>query len=677
MRRRWVLTSRASSIALRIIQWLAESVPFVQRAGECYDGDMEPTASTGPPPPHPLDSLSAQELRHAVDVLRADPRIPPSARFADVYHDEPSKAALAAYAAHGTAIDRGVRFRLVTGPELACTEALVSLTSEEVLAVREVQGVCPTMLVEDSWFTAEAVRADARWQEAMRRRGIEDFTRVEVSPWPAGRFGLALESGRRLGRAISYLREQPRDNEYARPIEGVIALVDLGRREVLDVIDHGAAPIPTGRGRYLSADTRPWRDDLKPIEITQPQGPSFVLEGNLLRWQRWSMRVSLEPHEGLVFHTVGFEDGGRTRSILHRASITEMVVPYGHPGPMHGWKNAFDASEWGLGKMANSLAKDCDCLGEIRYLDAAMVGERGHVFVIKNAVCVHEEDVGIGWKHVDLALGAGEVRRARRLVVSSIATAGNYDYGFFWYFYLDGTIEMEVKLTGVVTTIASPPGEVSVHATRITTELAAPHHQHLFCARLDVEIESRTNSIYEVDVEAEPAGPDNPWGNAFATRATALEHEQAAQRDIDPARSRVWKIVNPAVLNAAGDPVAYKLVPGPTPTLLADPDSSVGRRAGFATHNLWVTPYEPAERWAAGDYPNQHQGGDGLPRWTAADRSLVRSDLVLWHTFGVTHVVRPEDWPVMPVERTGFSLVPAGFFDANPALDVPPPGPAC
>jgi primary-amine oxidase len=633
---------------------------------------MDPTAGETAPQPHPLDPLSAQELRRAVEILRSDPRIDPGARFADVYLDEPGKDALRAQAEDGTGVDRRVCFRLVTGPALTCTEAVASLTTGEVLTVIEVAGVCPTMLVGESWRTADAVRADRRWQEAMRRRGIEDLAKVEVEPWPAGRFGLAEESGRRLGRAISYLREEPEDNQYARPIEGVVVLVDLGRHVVLEVVDHGGAPVPTGRGRYRGADTKPWRTDLLAIEITQPEGPSFTLQGNELRWQKWSMRVSLEPHEGLVFHTVGYEDGGRTRSILHRASITEMIVPYGDPGPMHGWKNAFDASEWGLGKMANSLAADCDCLGEIRYLDAAMVGERGDVYVIRNAVCIHEEDVGIGWKHSDLAVGTAEVRRSRRLVVSSIATAGNYDYGFFWYFYLDGTIEMEVKLTGIVTTIALRPGDVPGHATRITPELAAPHHQHLFCARLDLDLEGPANSVYEIDVEAEPAGPDNPWGNAFAARATQLGSEQAARRVVDPARSRVWKVINPEVRNGAGDPVGYTLVPGATPTLLADPDSSIGRRAGFATRNLWVTPYQATERWAAGDYPNQNPGGDGLPRWTEADRSLEDCDLVLWHTFGVTHIVRPEQWPVMPVERTGFSLVPSGFFDGNPALDVPP-----
>jgi primary-amine oxidase len=178
--------------------------------------------------------------------------------------------------------------------------------------------------------------------------------------------------------------------------------------------------------------------------------------------------------------------------------------------------------------------------------------------------------------------------------------------------------------------------------------------------------------VYEVEAEVVPPGPDNPWANAFRQTATALESEQRAQRDVNAATSRAWKVVNPGVTNRLGQPVGYKLTPTmSTPTMLAAPESSVGRRAGFARHNLWVTPYAPDERRAAGDYPNQHEGGDGLPRWTAADRSIADTDVVLWYTFGVTHFVRPEDWPVMPVEYTGFLLSPFGFFERNPALDIP------
>jgi len=170
-----------------------------------------------------------------------------------------------------------------------------------------------------------------------------------------------------------------------------------------------------------------------------------------------------------------------------------------------------------------------------------------------------------------------------------------------------------------------------------------------------------------------PAGPDNPWLNAFRAKATRLESELAARREVDAAASRTWRITNPSARNGLGLPVAYKLVPTmSTPTLLAHPDSSIGRRAGFAQHDLWVTPYESEERRGAGEYPNQHSGGDGLPRWTAQDRNIANTDVVVWYSFGVTHFVRPEDWPVMPVEYTGFTLMPFGFFDRNPALDVPP-----
>jgi primary-amine oxidase len=381
-----------------------------------------------------------------------------------------------------------------------------------------------------------------------------------------------------------------------------------------------------------------------------------------------------------VLHQVAYEDdaAGRTRPILHRASISEMVVPYGDPGPVHGWRNAFDAGEWGLGRLANSLELGCDCVGEVRYLDATLADEHGHPSTIANAICLHEEDYGLGWKHVDLFTGHTEVRRSRRMVISFVATVGNYEYGFFWYLYLDGTIQLEVKLTGIVSPMGVAPGDGSADlpfANLVAPGVAAPHHQHLFNARLDLDVDGPVNVVEEIEAEPVPPGADhgNPWANAFRQKVTPLTTELAARRDADPARSRSWRVVNPDVRNGLGQPVAYRLLPTiATPVMFADPDSPVGRRAGFARHNLWVTPYAPDERRAAGEHPNQHDGGDGLPRWTAQDRPIAGTDVVCWYTFGVTHFARPEDWPVMPVEYCGFVLSPAGFFDRNPALDVPP-----
>lgn len=637
---------------------------------------------------HPLSLLSPDEVTTARRVLTDAGELPEGATVVHIVLLEPDKAHLAAWAP-GEPVERRVKALIVPGPELTMVELVISVTEARIVERTVIEGMRPALLMGESFVAMLACRDHPDYLAALARRGITEPDLVQIDPWPAGVFGYAVEEGRRIARCISFLRETEDDNGYARPIEGLIVHVDLGRGEVLEVIDHAPPdtepiPLPPLHGRYTPEHHEPLRADLRPIAITQPEGPSFTVEDNLVRWQKWSLRLGWDPYEGLVLHQVTYDDTGaggtgRTRSVLHRASIAEMVVPYGDPGEGHGWKNAFDAGEWGLGRMTQSLTLGCDCLGEIHYVDVTMATEQGRPWVVPNAICMHEEDYGIGWKHVDLLTGHHEVRRSRRLVISHIATVGNYEYGFFWYLYLDGNIQLEVKLTGILSTQGVRAGDEHPFANPIAPGLVAPVHQHLFCARLDLDVDGTANRVEEVEAEVLPPGPDNPWGNAFRPKVTVLDRESAAQRETDARTSRTWRVVNPAVTNHVDRPVGYKLVPTmSTPTLLAHPESPIGRRAGFARHNLWVTPYRPDELRAAGEFPNQHDGGAGLPEWTAADRDLVDTDVVLWYTFGVTHLPRPEDWPVMPVEYTGFLLVPFGFFDRNPALDVPPSPPgAC
>lgn len=624
---------------------------------------------------HPLEMLTPAEVVRTRSILRGSGRLPEGALFASIVLHEPVKDVLAQWKP-GDPVERRTRAVIVPDERCGVVEAIVELGAGVIEAWNEIESVRPTLLMHEAAQAIGTIRANPEYLAALARRGItaDMIDQVQIDPWPAGVFGYDCEDGRRISRCISFLRESQSDNGYARPIEGLIVHFDNGRNEVLEVNDHGVTTMPPNRASYLAADQPRMRTDLKPISITQPEGPSFTVEGNLVRWQKWQFRVAFDPFEGLVLHQVAYnDDDGRLRSILHRASISEMVVPYGDPDPLHGWKNAFDAGEWGLGRMTQPLTLGCDCVGEIHYFDATLASESGKPWVIENAICMHEEDYGILWKHVDLWGGTSEVRRSRRLVVSFISTVGNYEYGFFWYFYLDGNIQLEVKLTGIVSPMAIEPGTQPKYANVIAEGVAAPHHQHMFNARLDFDVDGERNEIYEVDAERMPPGPDNPWLNAFRAKLTRLETEKTAQREVDAGASRTWRIVNPSARNGLGQPTAYKLVPTmSTPTLLAHPDSSVGKRAAFAQHNLWVTPYSPDERRAAGEYPNQHPGDDGLPRFTANDRSVVDTDLVVWYSFGVTHFVRPEDWPVMPVEYTGFTLMPFGFFDRNPALDVPP-----
>jgi primary-amine oxidase len=179
------------------------------------------------------------------------------------------------------------------------------------------------------------------------------------------------------------------------------------------------------------------------------------------------------------------------------------------------------------------------------------------------------------------------------------------------------------------------------------------------------------NAVEEAEAERVPMGEGNPYGNAFRQRRTRLSREWQAQRRADGSVVRSWHIVNPEKRNALGQNVGYALLPEGRATLLADEASSIHARATFATNHLWVTRYDPAQRYPAGDFVNQNPGGAGLPAWVRADRDIDGEDIVVWHTFGTTHFPRPEDWPVMPVDHTGFTLKPVGFFDRNPALDVP------
>jgi primary-amine oxidase len=553
----------------------------------------------------------------------------------------------------------------------AVFEAIVSLSDDAVVSWEQVPGIQPGMTISELMEAIDAVKRHPDYVAALALRGITDMALVQIDAWPNGNFGFEEDGAQRLTRALSWVRQFPGDNGYAHPIEGVIAVVDLNRGEVVRVEDHGLVPVPAEPANYAASLVPDHRTDLKPLDIHQPLGPSFEVHGRSIRWQKWRIRFGFTHREGLVLYDVGYQDGDRLRSILNRASLSEMVVPYGDPGPMHNRKNAFDAGEYGLGMCTNSLELGCDCLGEIRYFDGLIAGPDGEPYVIKNAICLHEEDYGILWKHVDRE-ATTEVRRSRRLVLSSIATVGNYEYGFFWYFYQDGSIEYEIKLTGILSVGAVTDGERPKYGTIVGPGVYAPIHQHFFNIRLDVAVDGSDNSVYEVNTEADPLGPDNPFGNAFFAKSTLLATEAQAQRRVNPETARYWRIVNPNSLNAMGEPVSYKLMPMENCLPFNLPGSSLIKRAGFTTNHLWVTPYEPNEMHAAGQYPNQHAGGDGLPRWTAADRSVENTEIVVWYTLGHNHVPRPEDWPVMPTYYAGFKLLPVGFFNANPAIDVPP-----
>ena len=618
-------------------------------------------------PDHALDPLSPAEIREAVAIVRQDPAFAGKILFEMVELLEPGRSALAKLAP-GEAGPRVARVNVFREHQNGVWRLTVSLSERRVLTSLEAPGAYPAIQAEQFVEIEELVKADARFVEACRKRGISDMSLVCVDPWSAGNFDLEGEEGLHLAHTFAWLRTRKDDNFYAHPLEGLNAVLDLKSGKVLRVDDRGAVPIPMKEVNYETQFITAPRSPYKPLDIVQPEGPSFKMDGYRLQWDRWSLRIGFNAREALMLHEINY-DG---RPIIHRASIVEMVVPYGSPENSHFRKNVFDIGEYGIGKLANSLKLGCDCLGTIQYLDAHMHTMLGEVMTIENAVCIHEEDNGLVWKHMDFRSGKTETRRGRKLVISTICTVGNYEYSLNWYLFTDASIEFECKATGIINTAACLPGQPGKYAKEVSPGVVGQIHQHIFCSRLDMAIDGEGNSVVESNTYAEPVGPANPYGNAFFEEETVFATELAACRRAEPATHRSWKVVNPNQLNHVGCPTGYRLEPSHTVTQFTHPDSPSGRRAAFARNHLWVTRHDPEERYPGGEFMNRSLGQGDLSEIVQQDRSIENTNVVLWHTFGLHHPVRPEDFPVQSCITTGFKLTPSGFFDRNPAIDLAP-----
>jgi primary-amine oxidase len=611
---------------------------------------------------HPLSPLTGPEIRAAARIFRDSGRFPASARFSILTLQEPPKDLVL----RGANPPRRAFAVLYDRAANRTWEAIADLAAARIDSSKEVPGAQPAISFEDSQEAARIVRGDPRWRRAMRERGITDLNSVDIVAWSAGYFALPGSGEGRIVRALSYLGNAG-SNIDAHPIEGVVAHVNVTTGSIIDFLDTDRnAPVSLDRAELDPPSNRPWRPAPAPLTITQPR-PGFQIDDGEVRWQKWRFRFAMHPREGLVLYTVGYEDGGRVRSILYRGSLSEMVVPYGDPGGAWFFRNSFDVGELGLGINASPQRPGVECPTNCSVFDSVIADGSGAPHVASGVVSLYERDADIVWKHGE------DARRGRELVLSFISTVGNYDYGFNWIFHQDGALEMRVALTGIMAAKAVEEQHADPYSHMVAKNIAAPHHQHFFTFRLDMDVDGAGgNRVIEMNSAPAPAGPKNPYGGAFTMNETPLRNEREAQRHLNLAASRRWIVESVTAKNALGHPTGYALLPGENAEPFAAADSWVRKRAGFLNAHIWVTPYSAAEMYAGGDFPNQSRGGAGLTKWTAANRPLENQDVVLWYTMGITHNPRPEDWPVMPVHAAGFRLVPWGFFAKNPALDLPP-----
>jgi len=627
---------------------------------------------------HPMDPLSADEIVAAATILLQGRAAQPGAIFQSIELREPSKAEV-------------LGFRPGMAPSRSATVFFRQNRKSYKSAVNLSQGTfTPPVLIPigngqlgltiQEVIDFSFVFSDPAFLNALALRGIrtaQQLQQVFVTPLTPGSFGLPEES-RRIVKAQMYYTEGARINLYARPIEGLQAIIDLDERRIVKLIDTGVVPVPAATHEFDEASIGArygLRPEMRPIRIHQPAGANFRIDGNFVEWQKWRFHVRFERRSGPVVSLVTYD----RRQVMYQGSLAEIFVPYQDPSANWFYRTYMDAGEFGFGLLASPLAPGLDVPENSVLLDglvAAAIPDPSLPVIplpLSRVIGVFERLTGSpAWRHYEQFApgGAYEGRAEVELVVRSIAQVGNYDYLIDWIFNQSGAIRVEVGLTGIDAPKAV--GRASVGGQRlgdglvslpVAPELVAPFHSHHFNFRLDLDVDGQSNTFFLGKLKEHPA--PGPRKSVWTLDEQAIASERDGQLDHGETQ---WKVVNGGRRNALGEPVGYVLeTHSSVEPLLHKADYE---RAGFIGHTLWVTAFDADERYAAGDTPNQNPGAPGLPQYVRNNESLVNRDIVLWLTIGHHHVTASEDWPVLSRKTLTFELKPANFFDRNPAVDL-------
>ena len=620
---------------------------------------------------HPLDALTGDELTRAVQILTDAGHADANARFPALTLMEPDKAEVLAWEG-GEMPARRAFAAIRRGAETF--EAVVDLDAGAVESHRQIEGVESGILLEEWELAYTATVADPRWQEAMRARGYESFDDLFCAPLSAGHFGdEEPHAGARILKVPCFDTEGAENNLWGRPIEGLMTIVDLGSGDVLDVIDTGIVPVPEEAPVYGEEEGQ--REPLRPVVTSAPAGANFTMEGGEVSWQNWSFHLRFDRRVGAIVSMVRFDDGGGPRSVAYQLALSEMFVPYMDADPGWYFRSYMDIGEYGFGLLSSELRAGVDCPEHATFLEATIADDMGAPVTMPNVVCIFERPTGGPlWRHAELVNGTYEGRPEVDLVVRFVPTVGNYDYVIDTVLTQRGEIAIDTGATGIDATkgvATTHMSDATAEADTATGTLVAPnvvavYHDHYLSFRLDLDVDGQSNTLIREEIV--PRRVEGPRRSTRGLEETVVAEEgPVAER----AHGEVWRVVNRGAETALGHHPGFQIEPGHGALSVLAPDDYPQARAAFSSEPLWVTAHDGTELFAAGDYPMQSRGGDGLPEFVSDGDPVEDADLVLWYTVGFHHVTRTEDWPVLPTKWHGFKLRPYNFFDANPSIDVP------
>jgi len=620
---------------------------------------------------HPLDPLSWQEQWAVLEVLVAAGKLDADTSFNRIALKPPAKDRVWSFKP-GMAIPRQAEVYGRQGNQVF--EAVVDLDRKNVAAWKEVSGEHAPWLEQD--FKPDLVaelKKRPEFLDALRKRGIEHPLFVDCIALPLGQLGEQEYANRRIARVICSSVQGVRNN-WPRGVEGLTVRVDLDSKEILEIADESVVPVPRTIADYDDRTIGPLRAFSAPIEIRQPLGPGFRLEGHVVNWDQWRFHLRSDARVGTIISTVTWRDGDTDRPVLYEGNLSEIFVPYMDPAQNWYTRTFLDAGEYSGGGLANTMTPGIDCPDNAVFFNGIVIGDDGRPKDKPRVACLFERFAGdVNWRHGD------DGRPKRELVSRWTALLGNYDYVVDWIFESDGQMRVAIGATGIVEVKmakAKDAGDAShagpredAHGRFVDQHLVAVNHDHFFSFRLDLDVDGMRNSFVRDLIKEERLAAGHPRGSIWATQQKLARTEQDGQVHGDMMEPALWRVTSEGRKNAVGYPTSYQLMPGMSAGPVTRDDYTL-KRAGFTSNALWVTPYRADERYAAGDYPTRSLAGKGLPEWTAANRPIENADLVLWYTIGMHHVPRAEDWPVMPVLWHDFKLRPFDFFNRNPSLNT-------
>ncbi|KAK6783184.1 hypothetical protein RDI58_020981 [Solanum bulbocastanum] len=551
----------------------------------------------------------------------------------------------------------------------------------------------PILTIEDMVTAISAPFASSDFNRSIIQRGV-DLADLACLPISTGWYE-KMEEKQRVIKVQCYTLKDT-INFYMRPIEGLTVLLDLDTQQVIEIIDEGKSiPIPKAANtdyRFSRIKKNTQKINLlKPISIEQPNGPSFTIENNhLVKWANWEFHLKPDPRAGVIISQAMVQDPdtGKMRNVMYKGFTSELFVPYMDPTDAWYFKTYMDAGEYGFGLQAMPLDPLNDCPRNAYYMDGVFVAADGTPYVRSNMICVFERYAGdIGWRHAECpitGLSIREVRPKVTLVVRMAASVANYDYIVDWEFQNDGLIRPKVGLSGILMVKGSPYVNMNqvnqneyLYGTLLSENIIGVIHDHYVTFHLDMDIDGPSNnSFVKVNLQKEmTSSGESPRRSYLKAVRNVAKTEKDAQIKLKLYDPSEFHVINSNKKSRVGNPVGYKVVPGGTAASLLDHDDPPQKRAAFTNNQIWVTPYNESEQWAAGLFVYQSQGDDTLAIWSDRDRAIENKDIVLWYTLGFHHIPCQEDFPIMPTVSSSFEIKPVNFFESNPILNIPPNSP--